>query len=534
MPNPIEELLAQLSGGQQPQPPQDEAPPQINPTADMSALSEAAPDQAVTNIGARPPSQSQIMRDKLFSDLQSRQQEMSRVDADGRDGYKRLIASTLGDQDAYAKKKVEERFSGKMGTAKAILIDFLGGLAQKPGDIKESIKQDATKEYQKASDDVISQEKSKHQQMLEQANVLHQQTVSEKNDDTMQHYKDLADKYQNDARIKELTARNKATTDAAKITLQKNENESKDAYRKMVAKSTGEKLDLQRQKGLKATNAIELAQKQAEGKGLKVGTPEYLKDVQDTLTMASKAHYAYKPAPSTMAAGGGFDPKDPANADMLRRDAELINAGGKVDISGNSKLAFAYRMQAKRLAAELDPNGSLAKAQAEFSGTKQGMNAIIKNKSQVEAFAKTASDTLDLVGENSSKVARTGMPLYNHFLLWKKGEVDGDDDTAVLKNSIDTATTEYARVMTGSMSGPVTDGMRTKAEGMLSAAMADHTVPKVIAFMKKEMAIRKNSFTEEIKSLSDGIGSRTATPSSSAPKAAQRWNPKTNRLESAQ
>lgn len=519
MPNPIEDLLAQLSQQGGPQAPDDS--PQLAGTSLTDTPAPPATSDPI-NLGERPPSTNQLARDKMLADLTAKQQDMSRIDDQGRNGYQRLIAQTLGDQESYTKKKVEERFGGKLGTAKAMLIDFISGVAKHPGDIKEATKQDALTDYQKASKDVIDQEKSQRQQQIDQINLLHQNVQQEKNDDVMKHYEAVAKQAETNANNLKEYRDNKIAGDKAKLDAKTADDASKAAYRTMLSKAKEKQLDINHQKSLKSTNAIELAQKQADAKGLTVGSPEYLKDVDDTLAGLSKAHYAYKPPPSTMATA-----PDDSLKPAIEREAQAYNAGKPITNMGMGKEAVAFKKAILQRAAELDPSGSLAQAQAQYFGTKAGMSSIIKSQSQVEGLSKTVDKSLDIVQKRSDETHRSGMPLANRFLLWKKGQVDGDDDTALLNNAVITATTEYARVMSGTMSGQVTDSLRHEAENLLSSAMADHTVPKVIAQMRQEMNIRKNSFAEQTREMKNSIGSGTSNGAKKVPM----YNPKTRTFE---
>lgn len=277
MPNPLEDLLAQLSGGgqQPPQPPPDEAP-QINPAPDMKAVADAAPDQPDTsNIGQRPPGEAELYRKKLEATLSAKQQEWTHIDKENRNGAQRLIQSTLGDQDTFAKKQVAEKYGGKMGTAKAILVDFLAGVAHRPSDVKESIKQSANDDYDKAAKNVIEQQKIEHQQMSEQLNLAKQNEQAEKNDDTAKNHSEIVRlglaKLAADKENKGLLAEMKKS----QLDLAKTKEDHLEKGRQITQKLTEERIKTMVDMRGVSKWGTEAATKSAVAAGLTPGTPEF-------------------------------------------------------------------------------------------------------------------------------------------------------------------------------------------------------------------------------------------------------------------
>ncbi len=212
-----------------------------------------------------------------------------------------------------------------------------------------------------------------------------------------------------------------------------------------------------------------------------------------------------KPAPS----GTTVNMINPAALDQA---AELYAKTGQMPAMGMGRDGAAIRTSIMNRAAELHGDNDLASAKTDYGATSGAIKNLARQRSQVLTFEKTASKNLDLADSLSQKVDRSGSPVLNRFLLHLKGQYAGDTDTQLLNNAVETAASEYAKIVSGATTGATTDAAREHAREMLTSAMSKGTFSQAVALMKQEMGNRKSGFDEELDSLHGG-GKTGAKPS---------------------
>lgn len=158
----------------------------------------------------------------------------------------------------------------------------------------------------------------------------------------------------------------------------------------------------------------------------------------------------------------------------------------------------------------------VALAKASYQANTSALTQTQKQQAATVTYEKTAKANLQLVSKLSNAVDRTGSPLVNHYLLYLKGQVQGDTDTAQYENAIRGAANEYAKVMTGSLgNAAATDAAAAKAEASINAAMSNGTIQDVIALMNTEMENRSLAFDSEIDTLKSNISESSSAGGSS-------------------
>lgn len=192
--------------------------------------------------------------------------------------------------------------------------------------------------------------------------------------------------------------------------------------------------------------------------------------------------------------------------------ADQVLAGGTVPSFGSRGAAAVADIYNQ--AAHTKPDADLASAKTDYGANQGAIKALEKQRSQVMTFEDTAAKNLDLANQISQKVDRTGSPVINRFLLHAKGQYAGDTDTQLLNNAVETAASEYAKVVSGQTSGSTTDSARQHARDMLSAAMSKGTFSQAIELMKQEMGNRRSGYEDQMKELKGG---RKGAPQSAAP-----------------
>ena len=241
------------------------------------------------------------------------------------------------------------------------------------------------------------------------------------------------------------------------------------------------------------------------------------------------------PPPTRSAAGppaaGASSPSAPKTAGGLSQEALDLAAQkylqtGQMTTLGYGKSAATQRAAILNRAAELErQNGGnsadLPTQQAAFHASSQALGQLEKQKNMAMAFEGTTVRNLDIVQNMSNKVDRTGSPILNKYALYLKGQVAGDADTQLLKNSVISAANEYAKVISGSTgSAAATDASRREAEELLNASFSKGTTTKVIAQMKQEMENRRKGFDDQLGQLRQQM---KGNPASAKPKTADEY-----------
>lgn len=202
-----------------------------------------------------------------------------------------------------------------------------------------------------------------------------------------------------------------------------------------------------------------------------------------------------------------------AGADILGDDAIEIMANqylqtgilpsmgmGRAGTEARAKVVNRAAALAKDKGIAFDEQGSRA---ALFRAGQSELTQLQAQRGKVMAFARTAEHNMDVAGEFSRKVDRSGMPVVNRWLLAGRNAVAGDPDVAAFHAAVLTAATEYARVMGG---GTVTtDTARKEAESIISSVHTPQQFKAVMDVMRRDMANRERGYDEQIKIIKDSI-----------------------------
>lgn len=143
--------------------------------------------------------------------------------------------------------------------------------------------------------------------------------------------------------------------------------------------------------------------------------------------------------------------------------------------------------------------------------TLQGATKALSTQQNQYAGNQTSIQTLDkqlaLVQQYGDKVTRTDSPFINKYLLWLKGQGAGDADTAALNNIVKTASTEFARILSGATASIASTPVSTQqdAENLINAKMSQGQLGEVINLMKQEAKFRITSQKGTIDQLQQDI-----------------------------
>jgi hypothetical protein len=153
--------------------------------------------------------------------------------------------------------------------------------------------------------------------------------------------------------------------------------------------------------------------------------------------------------------------------------------GGKA--SANLKARVMNR------AAEIDPAANIAANKGTNTANQASLVQLTKTANATEAFAKTATDNLDLALAQSGQVARTGSKLANRYLQWVQGELTPAEGLTQFETYIYTAAREYAKVTSGgAMTSPwPSDNERRTDSPRSPASRSDHHRELLVAVVTK-------------------------------------------------
>jgi hypothetical protein len=193
---------------------------------------------------------------------------------------------------------------------------------------------------------------------------------------------------------------------------------------------------------------------------------------------------------------------------------------------GNAQMRSEILNRAGSLSAEQGLSlQDVITGRAQYRASSGSLNNLQKYADQVLSFETTAGSNLDLANSLSDKVDRSGSPLINKYDLYLKGQLQGDPNTLAFMAAVQTATNEYAKVVTGQTGGAaVSDAARKETESMLNAAYSPEAFKKVIETMKQEMENRRQGLTGQLQTITGSLffgGSAQAESSMSDEQAYQ-------------
>lgn len=207
-----------------------------------------------------------------------------------------------------------------------------------------------------------------------------------------------------------------------------------------------------------------------------------------------------------------------ATPDSIDNLTDNYLATGEVPATGMGGLDFKvniFNNAAERLAA-LGLTGADAKAeQAKYKANAAALTDNVKRRTTIAGYEGTAEDALKLAEEKAkTALPNTGFTMLNQGENWWKSATQ-DPNMKALKDSVQTVTQEYARIMSGATNGSITsDDARKRADEMLSASDSPQAFAAAVDILRKEMKYRIDNLDKQTGSLSDqmhkGIGSMAA------------------------
>lgn len=156
-----------------------------------------------------------------------------------------------------------------------------------------------------------------------------------------------------------------------------------------------------------------------------------------------------------------------------------------------------------------DPNavgGAAANKAAISAATAAGRTQANQYAAATTAIG-TMEKQLQLLDTYSDKVDRTGTPILNKYLLAAKGQIAGDADTVALQNIVQTASYEFAKILSGSAASiaGVSVTSAEDAKNLINANMTPKQIKEIIGLMKTEANYRLTTQKATIDSIQQDI-----------------------------
>lgn len=203
------------------------------------------------------------------------------------------------------------------------------------------------------------------------------------------------------------------------------------------------------------------------------------------------------------AAGSGPADDTPMDQRAVDYAATIYRDKGTMPSFGNSRYAVTDRKRIINRAAEMaeqagtGAGGDIVK-QAGVKADAASLAQTTRYRNQVESFEETAQNSAKLIRELAPKgLGPTGVPAFDSWLQAGR-KAEGNPDVVKFGNAIDTFTSEYAKIMSGSTGAAgSTDSARAKAERLINKAQNSEQLYGALDVMQREMNIRRKSLVDQ-------------------------------------
>ena len=224
-------------------------------------------------------------------------------------------------------------------------------------------------------------------------------------------------------------------------------------------------------------------------------------------------------SPATMRAGSGAganSPLDPSAIEAMAQDMLLSGKPPPMGMGGASQRVQIYNRYGE-LAKE---NGMDAQArqvvQATTQAEQRNLANIIKQRSMVLAFERTAERNLKIALAQSGIVDRFGSPVFNRWKLYVQNKYGGDPEVARFDAAVHVAANEVAKVTSTTTGNLIPQQEREEYRKLLSTALNVEQFNGVVDILLQDMESRKKSYDEEIDMIKNAFPTLMASVQSPA------------------
>jgi hypothetical protein len=175
-----------------------------------------------------------------------------------------------------------------------------------------------------------------------------------------------------------------------------------------------------------------------------------------------------------------------------------------------AKMKAVNDLAAQFVAQGIDPNDAVS-AMIQGKTATGGLQALQKTAAGVRGWEASAQNQAKIALELSNKVSRTGIPVFNKWLLAGRKSIEGDVDVQKFANASDTFAEEYAKVI-GAGNAAATDSARAQAHSMINTAQTGPQYAGVVQLMQREMQQRNAGLAAAIQDQRDAVIGKKAAP----------------------
>ena len=199
--------------------------------------------------------------------------------------------------------------------------------------------------------------------------------------------------------------------------------------------------------------------------------------------------------------------------------AQSVAGGGPMPTLGMGKQAAAYRQAILQEAARINSGKGLGGTdQNAITGTTKANTAALSKQTQLrsatESFENTMLQNMNVARDLLKKGAgTTGVPIFNRWQRYVRGEYAGDPDVVALDNAIDTVADENAKIRSGTLGNtPATDSMRANIKAGLNGAMTPDQIEKAFQVMEKDAGNRSRALRAQEDALRSALKGKSDMP----------------------
>lgn len=257
--------------------------------------------------------------------------------------------------------------------------------------------------------------------------------------------------------------------------------------------------------------------------------PDKLDKTEVWENQETKQRISYRPGidpipPSGFYRVGSTDPSRgelSLTPDAIDAMADRYMIDGTMPGLGLGKAATLARSQVmNRVAAKMKEGGvtpaDIKTNQIVSSGLRSEANRLLGQRGPMLAFAKTADKNLDIALDLSEKTTRTGVPVFNSWLLAGRKAIAGEPAVAAFHAATQVAINEFAKVTSSATGGGVTsDTARKEIEEILNTAQTPEQFREVVKTLRMDMGNRVSGYEDSLKRLQDAA-SQLGKPGSAA------------------
>jgi hypothetical protein len=139
-----------------------------------------------------------------------------------------------------------------------------------------------------------------------------------------------------------------------------------------------------------------------------------------------------------------------------------------------------------------------------------GLATLQRTAASVKGWEASAQNQAQIALEMSNKVDRTGVPVFNRWLMAGRKSIEGNVDAQRFSNASDTFAEEYAKVI-GAGNASATDSARAQAHSMINTAQTADQYAGVISLMLREMSQRNAGLDTAIQAQRNAITGKKPT-----------------------